>query len=69
MTKPVEPTIPTENQRGGVLTRSELVRIQECIRKTGIPLESVKRFVLKASCVEAILNSGARRVLVPAWYG
>jgi hypothetical protein len=63
MTKPIEPTIPAEGASEHGFTREKLVRLQEYIRKNGVPLDSIARFVIKNTCVECQLHNGHRKVL------
>lgn len=63
MTRPTEPTIPTEGASEHSFTREKLVRLQEYIRKNGIPLAQIKRFIIKNTCVECEMQDGHRKVM------
>jgi hypothetical protein len=61
MTKRVTP-LPAQADGVPTPTREKVVKIQEFFRKSGVPLEAVAGFVVKGTCVEALLKNGARRV-------
>lgn len=63
MTKPVEPSIPTDIQVTKPVSRTQLVRMQEYVRKNGVALSEIALFVLKGTCVECVLHNGNRKVL------
>lgn len=65
MTAPTEATIATEAASRPSLTRREAVRVQEFLRKTGIPLGAVDHVVVKPKCVEVFrCDAPGRRIYI-----